>query len=385
MKLRLIGTALAVLMLSACGDKPAATAGTAATPATGATPAAPAAEEPVLNIYNWSDYIAPDTLANFTKETGIKVTYDTFDSNETLEAKLVAGNTGYDVVVPSLTFLARQVQAGVFQPIDKSKLSNYGNIDPEIYALIAKNDPDNKYAVNYLWGTTGIGYNVKKIRELLGPDAPTDSWALFFDPKNLAKLKQCGVYVLDTPSEIMPLALNYLGEDPNSFDEKVIRKGEALLKSIRPYITQFHSSEYINALANGDACIAIGWSGDVFQARDRAEEAGKGVEIAYVIPKEGAAVWFDMLAIPKDAKHPGNAHKFIDYILRPDVIAGISNEVAYANANKASLPLVDQELKDNPGVYPTPEANKRLFSLAVLPPDVDRLFTRIWTTLKTGQ
>ena len=385
MKLRLIGTALAVLMLSACGNKPAGDAGTAAKPADGAKPAAPAAEEPVLNIYNWSDYIAEDTLANFTKETGIKVTYDTFDSNETLEAKLVAGNTGYDVVVPSLTFLARQVQAGVFQPIDKSKLSNYGNLDPEIQALIAKNDPGNKYAVNYLWGTTGIGYNVKKIREILGPDAPTDSWALFFDPKNLSKLKKCGVYVLDTPSEIMPLALNYLGEDPNSFDEKVIRKGEALLKSIRPYITQFHSSEYINALANGDACIAIGWSGDVFQARDRAEEAGKGVEIAYVIPKEGAALWFDMLAIPKDAKHPDNAHKFINYLLRPDVMAGISNYVAYANANKASLPLVDQELKDNPGVYPTPEASKRLFSLAVLPPEVDRLFTRIWTTLKTGQ
>ena len=382
MKLRLIGAALAAVMLSACGDKAAdKPAGTAGAPG---KPAAPAAEEPVLNVYNWSDYIAKDTLDNFIKETGIKVTYDTFDSNETLEAKLVAGNTGYDVVVPSLTFLARQIQAGVFQPLDKAKLTNYGNIDPEIYSLIAKNDPGNTYAVNYLWGTTGIGYNVKKIREILGPDAPVDSWALFFDKKNLAKLKQCGVYVLDTPSEILPLALNYLGEDPNSFDEAVIRKGEALLKDIRPYITQFHSSEYINALANGDACIAIGWSGDVFQARDRAEEAGKGVEIAYVIPKEGAAVWFDMVAIPKDAQHPDNAHKFINYLLRPEVIAAISNEVAYANANKASLPMVDQELKDNPGVYPTPEASKKLFNLAVLPPEVDRLFTRIWTSLKTG-
>jgi putrescine transport system substrate-binding protein len=384
MKLRLMGAAIAALLLAACNSKPADdTAGKTAEPA--GAPTVAAAEEPVLNIYNWSDYIAEDTLANFTKETGIKVNYDTFDSNEVLEAKLVAGNTGFDLVVPSLTFLARQIQAGVFQPLDKSKLTNYGNVDPEIMALIAKNDPGNTYAVNYLWGTTGIGYNVKKIREILGPDAPTDSWALFFDPKNLSKLKQCGVYVLDTPSEVLPLALNYLGEDPNSFDEAVIRKGEALMKSIRPYITQFHSSEYINALANGDACIAIGWSGDVFQARDRAEEAGKGVEIAYVIPKEGAAVWFDMMAIPKDAKHPDNAHKFINYLLRPDVMAGISNYVAYANANKASLPLVDQALKDNPGVYPTPEASKKLFNLAVLPPEVDRLFTRIWTTLKTGQ
>jgi putrescine transport system substrate-binding protein len=384
MKLRLMGAAIAALLLAACNSKPADdTAGKTAEPA--GAPTVAAAEEPVLNIYNWSDYIAEDTLANFTKETGIKVNYDTFDSNEVLEAKLVAGNTGFDLVVPSLTFLARQIQAGVFQPLDKSKLTNYGNVDPEIMALIAKNDPGNTYAVNYLWGTTGIGYNVKKIREILGPDAPTDSWALFFDPKNLSKLKQCGVYVLDTPSEVLPLALNYLGEDPNSFDEAVIRKGEALMKSIRPYITQFHSSEYINALANGDACIAIGWSGDVFQARDRAEEAGKGVEIAYVIPKEGAAVWFDMMAIPKDAKHPDNAHKFINYLLRPDVMAGISNYVAYANANKASLPMVDQALKDNPGVYPTPEASKKLFNLAVLPPEVDRLFTRIWTTLKTGQ
>jgi putrescine transport system substrate-binding protein len=384
MKLRLMGAAIAALLLAACNSKPADdTAGKTAEPA--GAPTVAAAEDPVLNIYNWSDYIAEDTLANFTKETGIKVNYDTFDSNEVLEAKLVAGNTGFDLVVPSLTFLARQIQAGVFQPLDKSKLTNYGNVDPEIMALIAKNDPGNTYAVNYLWGTTGIGYNVKKIREILGPDAPTDSWALFFDPKNLSKLKQCGVYVLDTPSEVLPLALNYLGEDPNSFDEAVIRKGEALMKSIRPYITQFHSSEYINALANGDACIAIGWSGDVFQARDRAEEAGKGVEIAYVIPKEGAAVWFDMMAIPKDAKHPDNAHKFINYLLRPDVMAGISNYVAYANANKASLPMVDQALKDNPGVYPTPEASKKLFNLAVLPPEVDRLFTRIWTTLKTGQ
>lgn len=380
MKRRLMGLMVAGVLLAACG-KPAGESATAA--AAPATP--PGAEEPVLNVYNWSDYIAEDTLAGFTKETGIKVTYDVFDSNEILEAKLVSGSTGYDVVVPSLTFLARQVQAGVFMPIDKAKLSNYGNLDPDIQAIIAKNDPGNAHSVNYLWGTTGIGYNVKKVKEVFGDDAPVDSWALVLEPKNLAKFKQCGVYFLDTPSEIIPTVLNYLGEDPNSFDPAVIAKAEARLAELRPYITQFHSSEYINALANGDACIAVGWSGDVFQAKNRADEAKKGVEVNYVIPKEGAAMWFDMLAIPKDAKHPDNAHKFINYLLRPEVMAKISNYVQYASANKASLASVDKALLDNPAVYPPEATRKKLFSLAVLPPDVDRMFTRIWTKLKTGQ
>jgi putrescine transport system substrate-binding protein len=380
MKRRVMGLMVAGVLLAACGKPAGEAATTAAGPA-----AAPGAEEPVLNVYNWSDYIAEDTLANFTKETGIKVTYDVFDSNEILEAKLVSGSTGYDVVVPSLTFLARQVQAGVFMPIDKTKLSNLGNLDPELQALIAKKDPDNGHSVNYLWGTTGIGYNVKKIKELIGPDAPVDSWALVLEPKNLAKLKQCGVYFLDTPSEIIPTVLHYLGEDPNSFDPAVIAKAEARLTELRPYITQFHSSEYINALANGDACIAVGWSGDIGQAKNRAIEANKGVDINFVIPKQGAAMWFDMMAIPKDAKHPQNALKFINYILRPDVAAGISNYVQYASANKASLPMVDKALLDNPVVYPTPEVRKTLYGLAVLPPDIDRLFTRIWTKLKTGQ
>ncbi|PJA43135.1 MAG: spermidine/putrescine ABC transporter substrate-binding protein PotF, partial [Lysobacterales bacterium CG_4_9_14_3_um_filter_62_6] len=342
-------------------------------------------EEKVLNVYNWSDYIAEDTLANFEKETGIKVTYDVFDSNEILEAKLVSGSTGYDVVVPSLTFLARQIKAGVFMPLDKSKLSNYGNLDPEIMAVIANNDPDNTYAVDYLWGTTGIGYNVDLVKKALGKDAPVDSWSLVFDPANLAKLHDCGVYMLDTPSEIIPPVLRYLGEQPNSFDPAVIQKAVDVLTKLRPYITQFHSSEYIKALANGDACVAIGWSGDVFQAKTRADEANKGVHVAYNIPKEGAPMWFDMMAIPKDAKHPDNAHQFINYLLRPEVMAGISNYVSYASANKVSLPLVDESLRANPAVYPTPAVQATLFSLAVLPPEVDRLFNRAWTTLKTGQ
>jgi putrescine transport system substrate-binding protein len=375
MKLKLLGLAVTVLVLASCGKKEGDSAPVAAA----------AEEEKVLNVYNWSDYIAPDTLAKFEKETGIKVTYDVFDSNEVLETKLVTGNTGYDVVVPSLTFLSRQIQAGVFMPLDKSKIPNLSNMDPAIQANIAKLDSGNTHSVNYLWGTTGIGYNVKKIKEIFGDAAPVDSWSLVFEPENLAKLKACGVYFLDTPSEIIPPVLKYLGEEPNSFDPAVIAKAEARLKELRPSITQFHSSEYINALANGDACVAVGWSGDIFQAATRAEEANNGVEIAYVIPKEGAPMWFDMMAIPKDAKHPQNAHAFINFILRPEIAAEISNYVAYASANKAALANIDAELKANPGVYPTEEASKGLFSLAVLPPDVDRLFNRIWTGLKTGQ
>ncbi|MFM1782933.1 MAG: hypothetical protein RIS14_686 [Pseudomonadota bacterium] len=374
MKLKLLGIAVTALILASCGKKDG-----------DAAPAAAAEEEKVLNVYNWSDYIAPETLDNFTKETGIKVTYDVFDSNEVLETKLVTGNTGYDIVVPSLTFLARQIQAGVFMPLDKSKIPNLANMDPAIQANIAVLDPDNAHSVNYLWGTTGIGYNVAKIKEVFGDAAPTDSWAMVFEPENLAKLKECGVYFLDTPSEIIPPVLKYLGEEPNSFDPAVIAKAEERLKLLRPSITQFHSSEYINALANGDACVAVGWSGDILQAQDRAAEAKNGVEIAYVIPKEGAPMWFDMMAIPKDAKHPNNAHIFINYLLRPEVAAEISNYVSYASANKAAFEKIDPELKANTGVYPTPEASKGLFSLAVLPADVDRLFNRIWTGLKTGK
>ncbi len=381
MKLRTIGLSIAaVILAAACGKTPAPASETA-----GATPAAPAAEEKVLNIYNWSDYIGEDTIKNFEKETGIKVTYDVFDSNEILEAKLVSGNTGYDLVVPSIQYLARQVQAGVFQPLDKSKLPNWKNLDPEIMARIAKLDADNTYAINWQWGTTGIGYNVAKVKAALGPNAPVDSWDLIFKPENISKLKSCGVAVLDTPQEILTAALKYLGEDPNSFDEATIRKGEALLTKIRPYITEFNSSEYINELANGDICVAVGWSGDVFQAQSRAQEAKNGIDIQYNIPKEGAAMWFDMMAIPKDAKHPNNAHLFLNYVMRPEVMAGISNYVRYANANKAATPLLDKDIVENPNITPPPEMMAKLFTFAVVPPDVDRLYTRIWTKLKTGK
>jgi putrescine transport system substrate-binding protein len=367
------------LLVAGCGRDNAGDTAGAASPDAAQTPAK------VLNVYNWSDYIGEDTIAGFEAETGIKVNYDVFDSNEVLEAKLMAGNTGYDIVVPSLTFLSRQIQAGVFQPLDKSRFTNYGNLDPEMMALLAKNDADNAHSLPYLWGTTGIGYNVEKVAAALGEDAPTDSWALVFEPANLEKLKGCGVAFLDTPSEIIPPVLNYLGEDPNSFDEAVIQKGVDRLKELRPHITYFHSSQFINDLANGDICVAVGWSGDIIQAQTRAAEADKGVDVAYVIPEEGAPMWFDMLAVPKDARNIDNAYLFLDYLMRPEVMAGIQNYVAYASGNQAALPYVDTAILEDPGIYPSEEVQDKLYPLAVLPPEVDRLFNRHWTTLKTGQ
>jgi putrescine transport system substrate-binding protein len=348
--------------------------------ALGITQSAYAEEEKILHVYNWSDYIAEDTIEGFEKETGIKVVYDVFDSNEVLEAKLLSGQTGFDIVVPSNDFLARQVQAGAFKPLDKSKLTNYANLDPKLMAILAETaDPDNMYAIPYLWGTTGIGYNTEKVASVLGPDAPVDSWDLVFKPENMEKLKSCGVAFLNAPTEIFAAALNYLGKDPNTHDSDEIKAALDLLKSVRPYITYFHSSQYINDLANGDICVAVGWSGDVLQASDRAAEAENGVDVAYNIPKEGALAWFDLMAMPKDAKHPENAMKFIDYLLRPEVIANISNYVWYANPNIPSRQFIDQEILDNPGIYPTDEINAKLYSNKVAPKKVDRIITRSWT------
>ncbi len=347
---------------------------------------AQAAEEKVLNVYNWSDYIAKDTLDKFTKETGIKVVYDVFDSNETLEAKLLASHSGYDIVVPSLNFLGRQIQAGVFLPLDKSKLPNSKNLDPDLMGRIAVNDPGNKYGIPYLMGTTGIGYNIAKVKEILGPNAPVDSWDLIFKPENLAKLSKCGVSFLDTPAEVIPTVLNYLGEKPNGFDPKLVQgKVQDLLLKLRPNIRYFHSSQYINDLANGDICVALGWAGDVLQARNRAIDAKNGVQIAYSIPKEGAGIFFDMLAIPVDAKHPDNAHQFINFLMRPDIIADITNFVSYANAIPSSKALIKPDILNNPGVYPSAEVKQHLFTFAVVPPKVDRVYTRVWTMVKTGK
>ena len=338
----------------------------------------------VVNVYNWSDYIDESILEEFEKETGIKVVYDVFDSNDILETKLLAGGTGYDVVVPSGAFLARQVQAGVFQPLDKSKLSNIENMWDVITQRTAIFDPENAYSVNYMWGTTGIGYNVAKVAERM-PDAPVDSWKLIFDPEILSKFADCGVFMLDASDEMVPAALNYIGEDPDSNDPKVIAKAEAVLMAIRPYIQKFHSSEYINALANGDICIAVGWSGDVLQARDRAAEADNGVEVNYSTPVEGALMWFDQMAIPKDAPHSENAHKFIDYIMRPDVMAKASNYVYYANGNLASQELLDEEVIGDTAIYPSEAALKTLYIKNPYPPKVQRKVTRLWTKMKSSQ
>lgn len=342
------------------------------------------AEDAVLNIYNWSDYIAEDTIANFEAETGIKVNYDVFDSNEVVEAKMLTGSTNYDIVVPSLEFMARQAQAGVFQDIDRTQIANYGNLDPKVMEIIAANDPGNAFGVPYMMYTIGLGYDRDKLAERLGTDT-VDSWAVLFDPEQAAKLADCGIALLDSPSEVTAAALNYLGLDPTSEKAADLEAATALMKGVRPYIRYFHSSQYINDLANGDLCLAVGYSGDILQARDRAEEAGQGVRVAYAIPAEGAQIGFDMLAIPSDAPHPENALKFIDYFLRPEVSAAITNYVYYANANQQATALVDEAVRNDPGIYPAPEVMAKMYSAKPHNQRYDRTLTRAWTSLKTGQ
>lgn len=364
------------LALAACGKKEEAQQAEA--------PGAAAAEEKVLHVYNWSDYIAEDTIKNFEEKTGIKVTYDVFDSNDMLETRLLAGNSGFDVVVPSASFLERQIKAGVFQKLDKSQLPNLANMDPDIQQRVALHDPGNEHSVTYLWGTTGIGYNVDKVKKILG-DTPLDSWNQIFDPKEIAKFKDCGVSVLDAPDEILKVVLQWMGRDPNSQKDEDLNAAAEKLQLIRPYIRKIHSSQYIDDLANGDLCIAIGWSGDILQARDRAAEAGQGVKIAYSIPKEGTIVWFDMLAIPADAKHPKNAHAFINYLMEPQVAANNSNFVNYANANAASFAMVSDTVKNDPGVYPTPEVKAKLFPSLAYGEQATATMARLWQKFTTGQ
>ena len=337
-----------------------------------------------VHIYNWSDYIGETTLADFQKETGIKPVYDVFDSNETLEGKLLAGRTGYDVVVPSNHFLGKQIKAGAFQKLDKSKLPNYSNLDPVLLKRLEQNDPGNLYAVPYLWGTNGIGYNVDKIKAVLGVDK-IDSWAAVFEPENIKKLHSCGVAFLDSADEMMPTVLNYMGLNANSTNPEDYKKAEAKLLAVRPYVTYFHSSKYIADLANGDICIAIGFSGDMFQARNRAAEAKKGVNIAYSIPKEGGALWFDMLAIPKDSANVKEAHAFINYLLKPEVIAQVSDYVGYANPNPGSDTLMEQSIRTDEAVYPPQAVLDKTYVSIELPPNIQRLMTRSWTKVKSGK
>jgi putrescine transport system substrate-binding protein len=376
----LAGLVVALAMVG-CGKKQD-TAQSAAD--AGKAPAAAPTEEKVVNVYNWSDYVDPKMLEQFTAETGIKVNYDVFDSNEVLQTKLLAGNTGYDVVVPSASFLETQIKAGVFRKLDRSKLSNWSNLDQELLKRIARHDPGNEYSVNHLWGTDAIGFNVGKVKAI-DAAAPVDSWALILDPKWAAKFKDCGISVLDAPDEVVGVVLAFLGKDPNSENLDDLKAAEDVLMKIRPYVRMIHSSQYIDSLANGDICVAFGWSGDILQAKDRAAEAGQGVEIAMSVPKDGTIIWFDMYAIPADAPHPDNAHAFINFMMKPEVAAANSNFVHYASGNAAAVPLLDASVRDDPGVYPPPDVMAKLFPNLARSPEFTRALNRTWTRFTTGK
>jgi len=339
----------------------------------------------VVNFYNWSDYIDPDVLKEFTRDTGIAVTYDTFDSNDMLETKLLAGKSGYDLVVPTAYFLERQIKAGLFRKLDRSKLPNLVNAWPEITNRLAVYDPGNQYAINYMWGTTGIGYNAKKAREILGADRKVDSWDLVFKPENIAKFKDCGVDMLDSSDDVVTAALHYLNLNPNTKEQAELQKAADLLTTIRPSVRKFHSSEYLNALASGEICLVLGWSGDIKQAQKRAAEAKNGVEIGYAIPKEGAQMWFDNLAIPTDASHAAEAHALVDYLQRPQIAARNSNVLGYANGNLASQAFIDKAVLDDPTVYPDEATMKKLFTIVAQDQKTIRFTNRLWTRIKTGK
>jgi len=365
--------------VSACGDKkstgPAAANGDKEAAATGGK---------VLNLYIWSDYLAADTLSNFEKQTGIKVHVAYFDTNETLETKLLAGSSGYDVVVPTASYFERQIKAGVYLTLDKSKLPNLKNMDPQLMGKVALHDPDNAHGIIYTWGSNGIGYNEKMVRALL-PDAPLDSWRMVFDPAVASKVAKCGISVLDSPAEMMRAVYSYLGKDPNSQNPEDLALADGVLTKIRPFIRNINSSEYIEALANGDLCLSVGYNGDVMQARDRAREANKGIDINYAVPKEGSILWFDMLAIPKDAPDPDSAYAYLNYIMTPQVMADISNFKRYANGNLASQPLVQAAVRDDPRIYPPLEQRQKLAVQLADSADQTRAITRVWQKFKTGQ
>ena len=350
----------------------------------GAMAGAAQADNKVLHVYNWSDYIAPDTIANFEKESGIKVVYDVFDSNETLEAKLLAGKSGYDIVVPSNSFLAKQIKAGVYQELDKSKLPNYANLNKSLLKAVAVSDPDNKHAFPYMWGSMGIGYNPEKVKAALGVDK-IDSWDVLMKPENIAKLKSCGVSFLDSPTEMLPVALHYLGLPTDTTKKADLKQAEDLFMKIRPSIGYFHSSKYISDLANGNICVAVGYSGDIEQAKTRAAEAGGKVKIAYDIPKEGAGSFFDMVAIPKDAENVEAAYAFMNYLLKPDVMAAITNSVRFPNGNEKATALVDKDITSDPGIYPSAEVQSKLYAIADMPAATQREMTRSWTKIKSGK
>ena len=342
------------------------------------------AEAKVLNVFNWADYIGKDTIADFEAKTGIKVTYDTYDSNEVLETKLLTGHTDYDVVVPTQTFAQRMIKAGVFRKLDKSKLPNLSNMDADIMRRVAAGDPGNEYLINYMWGTTGIGYNPQMVRKALGTDR-IDSWSALFDPKVAARLAKCGISLLDAPEDVFDSVRIYQGHDPNSESPEDLAEAEALLMKVRPYVRYFSSSQHVNDLASGEICVSLSWSGLIYQARARGATAATPVQVTYAIPGEGADIWFDIVAIPADAPHPDNAQVFLNYLMDPKVIAGVSNEIGYANGNAASLPFVNADLKGDPLVYPPEEVRKRLYTSIAHTPEFSREQNRAWTRVKTGQ
>ncbi|HYL03024.1 MAG TPA: polyamine ABC transporter substrate-binding protein [Steroidobacteraceae bacterium] len=347
-------------------------------------PSAATAAEKIVNVDNWSDYIQPSVIADFQKEYGIHVNYDVFDSNEILETRLLTGHTNYDVVVPSGAFLERQIEAGVYRKLDKALLPNLRNVDPEVARAVALYDPGNQYSVDYMWITSGVGYNAAEIRSRM-PDAPVESWRMLFEPQVVSKFQDCGVSILDAPSEVVATVLRYIGRNPNSNSPADLKAAEAVLKAIRPYVRYVDSSRYIDNLANGDICLVMGWSGDVKQAHDRARDAGKGVNLAYSIPSEGAISNYDVMAIPADAPHVRNAHLFINFLLRPEIAARNSNLIKYANSVLPSIQPLDPAVASDPGVYPPPQVRARLTPERARPADYQRLLTRAWTRFKTGR
>ncbi len=364
----------ALVALAACGGKQETQ--------TASGEAAP--EEKIVSVLNWSDYVGDTTNAEFTAKTGIKVTYDVFDSNEVLETRLLAGRSGYDVVVPTAPFLERQIKAGVFLPLDKSKLPNIKNMDPELMQRVAAHDPGNQHSLIYLWGTIGLGYNPEMVKKALGTDT-IDSWTAILDPTNAAKLAKCGITMLDAPTDVFGSVAIYKGLDPNSEKPEDLKVVEDALMAIRPYIRYFHSSSYINDLASGEICVALGWSGDMLQARDRGAAAAKPVTIRYAIPKEGAINYFDMLAIPADAPHPDNAHAYLNYLMDPEVIAKVTNKTRFASGNAAALPFVADDIKNDPGIYPSAEVRARLHPDLVESQEFSRDLNRAWTRIRSGQ
>ncbi|HKU99778.1 MAG TPA: polyamine ABC transporter substrate-binding protein [Vineibacter sp.] len=340
----------------------------------------------VVNVYNWTDYIAEDAVKNFQQASGIKANYTTYDTNEILDAKLKTGRSGYDVVTPTMSpHFARQMAAGLFRPLDKAQLKNYGNLDPEIMKALAKYDAGNTFGVPWMWGTTGIGYNIEAVKKRMA-DAPVDSLKLIFDPAVVAKFKDCGVMLLDSPTDVLPAALLYLGLDPDSKKPEDLEKAADVVRKVRPSIRKFTSAEMIDALARGDICVAFSFSGDILQARDRGAKAKpKAVEVTYSIPKEGSQLWIDVMAIPKDSRNVEEAHRWIDYLLEPRVAAASSDAVGYANGNRAAVPLMKKEVSGDPLIYPPDAVRAKLFTISPGDQENTKLRTRLWTNIKTGK